>query len=133
MRSVRSRLARLEQVNRQRTAPQRLGIQYGYLETLPDDYIGPRHVVTVMQIPPEELPPAERAKPWFEWEERPGPQPVTTASHPTTRSSSRSATWRGKAVLKPRTLRPKTATDTLGSGARIHQAVMLWNGPSLLL
>ena len=31
------------------TAPQRLRIQYGYLKTLPDDYIGPRHVVTVKQ------------------------------------------------------------------------------------
>jgi hypothetical protein len=36
----------------------------------------------VKQIPPEELPPAERAKPWFEWEERPGPEPATTASRP---------------------------------------------------
>jgi len=82
MRSVRSRLARLEQVNRQRTAPQHLRIEYGNLKTLPDDYIGPRHVVMLKQIPPEELPPAERAKPWFEWEERPGPEPVTTASLP---------------------------------------------------
>ena len=49
MRSVVSRLARLERLNRLSTAPQRLRIQYGYLKTLPDDYIGPRHVVTVKQ------------------------------------------------------------------------------------
>ena len=82
MRSVVSRLARLERLNRLSTGPKRLRIQYGYLKTLPDDYIGPRHVVAVKQIPPEELPPTERAKPWFEWEERPGPEPVTTASRP---------------------------------------------------
>jgi len=93
MRSVRSRLARLEQVNRQRTAPQRLRIHYGYLKTLPDDYIGPRHLATVKQIRPQELPPAERAKPWFEWEERAGPESHRPAA-PTTKSSSRPATWR---------------------------------------
>jgi hypothetical protein len=42
MRSVVSRLARLEQLNRLSTAPKRLRIQYGYLKTLPDDYSGPR-------------------------------------------------------------------------------------------
>jgi hypothetical protein len=52
MRSVTSRLARLEQLSRLGTAPQRLRIQYGYLTTLPDDYIGPRHVVTVRRLPP---------------------------------------------------------------------------------
>jgi hypothetical protein len=62
MRSVRSRLARLEQVNRQRTVPQRLRIHYGYLKTLPDDHVGPRHTVTVRQIPPEKLPPASRTQ-----------------------------------------------------------------------
>jgi hypothetical protein len=58
-------------------APSAIRIHYGYLKTLTDDYTGPRHVVTVRQLPP-----AERAKPWFEWEERPGPEPVTTASRP---------------------------------------------------
>jgi hypothetical protein len=82
MKSVVSRLARLEQFNRLRTAPQRIRIQYGYLKTLPDDYTGPRHVVTVKQIPPEELAPAERAEAWFEWEERPGPEPASPASRP---------------------------------------------------
>ena len=80
MRSVRSRLARLEQVNRQRTAPQRLRIQYGYLKTLPDDYIGPRHVATVRQLRPG--PGAYSCQDWFEWAERPGPEPASTASYP---------------------------------------------------
>jgi len=79
MRSVVSRLARLERLNRLSTAPQRLRIQYGYLKTLPDDYAGPPHVVTMKQIPPEELPPAERAESWFDWEEQPGPGPAEDA------------------------------------------------------
>jgi len=77
-----SRLARLERLNRLRTGPQRIRIQYGNLKTLPDDYTGPRHVATKTQIPPEELPPAERAVNWFEWEERPGPGPASTATGP---------------------------------------------------
>ena len=82
MRSLVSRLARLERLNRLSTAPQRFRVQYGYLKTLPDDYIGPRHVVTVKQIPPEELPPSSRAEAWFEWEERPGPEPASNATGP---------------------------------------------------
>ena len=74
MRSVVFRLARLERLNRLRTAPRRLRIQYGYLKTLPDDYTGPRHVATVRQLPPES--PGED---WFDWEERPGPEPTTEA------------------------------------------------------
>jgi hypothetical protein len=72
-----SRLARLEQLNRLRTPPQRIRVQYGYLKTLPDDYTGPRHVVTVRQLPP-----VEPGEDWFQWEERPGPEPASTASHP---------------------------------------------------
>ena len=53
MRSVVSRLARLEQLSRLSTVPRRLRIQYGYLKTLPD-YTGPRPVVTVKQLPPVE-------------------------------------------------------------------------------
>jgi hypothetical protein len=82
MRSLVSRLARLERLNRLSTAPQRFRIQYGYLKTLPDDYTGPRHTVTVKQIPPEELPPASRAEAWFEWEERLGPEPASNATGP---------------------------------------------------
>src|ERR1017187_1931841 len=61
VRSVVSRLARLERLNRLSTAPQRLRIQYGYLKTLPDDDIGPRHVVTVKQLPPRPDEPASAA------------------------------------------------------------------------
>jgi len=52
MRSVVSRLARLEQRNRLSTTPPRMRIQYGYLKTLPDDYTGPRYAVTAKQLPP---------------------------------------------------------------------------------
>jgi hypothetical protein len=72
-----SRLARLERLNRLSTAPQRIRVQYGYLKTLPDDYTGPRHVVTVRQLPPG--PGASSAEDWFEWEERPGPRPADEA------------------------------------------------------
>jgi hypothetical protein len=58
-----------------------LRIQYGYLRTLPEDYTGPRHVVTVKEIPPEDLP-SSRAEAWFEWQERPGLEPASTASRP---------------------------------------------------
>jgi hypothetical protein len=50
MRSVVSRLARLERLDRLSTAPRRVRIQYGYLQTLPDDYSGPRHIITVRQL-----------------------------------------------------------------------------------
>ena len=73
-----SRLARLERLNRLSTTPQRLRIQYGYLKKLPDNYTGPRHVVTVRQLPPG--PGAYSGEPWFEWEERPGPDPAPNAT-----------------------------------------------------
>ena len=77
VRFVVSRLARLERLNRLSTAPQRLWIQYGYLKTLPDSYNGPRHVVTLRQLPPVE--PGEN---WFQWEEHPGPEPASHATGP---------------------------------------------------
>jgi hypothetical protein len=80
VRSVVSRLARLERLNRLSTGPQRLRIQYGYLKKLPDDYTGPRHVVTVRQLPPG--PGAYSGEDWFEWEERPGPEPASNATSP---------------------------------------------------
>ena len=55
MRSVVSRLAGLERLNRLSTAPPRLRIQYGYLEPGED---------------------------WYKWEERPGPETVSMASGP---------------------------------------------------
>ena len=54
----------------------------GWLHIIREGYTGPRRVVTVKQIPPEELAPAERAEAWFEWEERPGPEPASPASRP---------------------------------------------------
>ena len=77
MRSVTSRLARLERLDRLSTAPRRFRVQWGYLKTLPDDYVGPRHVATVRQLPP-----VERGEGWYEWEERPGPEPVSNATGP---------------------------------------------------
>ena len=62
VRSVVSRLARLERLNRLTKAPQRLRIQYGYVQTLPDDYTGPRHVVTVKRLPS-----GSGGENWFEW------------------------------------------------------------------
>jgi hypothetical protein len=52
MRSIVSRLARLERQQADH-APHRIVIQYGYLKELPASYSGPRHVVTIRQIPPE--------------------------------------------------------------------------------
>ena|ERR1039458_5923508 len=72
-----SRLARLERLNRLSTAPQRLRIEYGYLKTLPDDYAGRRHVVTLRRLPLG--PGAYSGEDWFEWEERPGPGPAEDA------------------------------------------------------
>jgi hypothetical protein len=77
MRSVVSRLARLERLNRPSTAPRRLRIQYGYLRTLADDYTGPRHVVSVRQLPPG--PGAYSDDEWFEWEEQPRLGPAEVA------------------------------------------------------
>jgi hypothetical protein len=80
MRSVVSRLARLERLNRLSAAPQRLRIQYGYLKALPDDYTGPRHTVTLKRLPPE--PGAYSGEDWFEWEDRRGPEPASPTSRP---------------------------------------------------
>ena len=67
------RLRRLE--NRQAAHDRRIIIQYGHLKTLPREYTGPRHTVTVRELPPDEL-----GRPWFEWEERPGPGPEPDAA-----------------------------------------------------
>jgi len=87
MRSVVSRLARLERLNQLSTVggrlrglgakPQRLRIQYGDLKTLPDGYPGPRHTVTVTQLPP-----GPGGEDRFGWEERPGPEPDSNATGP---------------------------------------------------
>jgi hypothetical protein len=72
-------LARLEPFNRLSIAPRRLRIEYGYLRALPDDFAGPRHVVTVRQLPPG--PGACSADDWFEWEERAVPGPLEDADY----------------------------------------------------
>jgi hypothetical protein len=56
---------------------QRLRIQWGYLKKLPDDYVGLHHTVTVKQLPP-----GPGDEDWYEWEERPGPEPVSNATGP---------------------------------------------------
>ena len=72
MRSLLSRLARLEQQPQIRPQHQKITVQYGNLKQLPEDYIGPRHMIAVKQISPES-PGGE----WFEWEERPGLGPAS--------------------------------------------------------
>ena len=46
-------------------------VRYGWLATLPADYVGERHIVT-LNCEPTASPRFE----WCEWEERPGPAPV---------------------------------------------------------
>jgi hypothetical protein len=75
VRSVASRLARLERENRLRRAPRCLRLEYGNLKTLPDGYTGPRHTVTVRQLPAD-----SEGHDWFDWEERPGPAPAANAT-----------------------------------------------------
>jgi len=65
-----------------RVTRQTTEMSYSYLKTLPDDYTGQRHVVAVRRIPPEELPAAEPSQNWFDWEERPGPEPASNATGP---------------------------------------------------
>ena len=62
-----TRLERLEAA----LAPQLVSlVRYGWLATLPADYVEERHVVTVKRVPTGS-PHFE----WCEWEERPGPAP----------------------------------------------------------
>ena len=67
--ALRSRLERLE-VRVEPKKPQ--FFRSGYLKTLPADYVGERHVVTVKRKPAE----APGEVEWCEFEERPGPAPV---------------------------------------------------------
>ena len=57
------RLQRLEEVRATEHRP--LELQFGYLEKLPPDYTGERHVVTRGRLPDGN----------YQWEERPGPRP----------------------------------------------------------
>jgi hypothetical protein len=142
MRSLVSRLARLERLNRLSTAPKRLRIQYGYLKTLPEDYTGPRHVVTVKEIPPEDLPPSSRAEAWFEWQERPGLEPASDATGPNDDFVIQVCYVEAKGLhgcyeqigrgpsLKLRQLAGRTATDMNDNAVcRLVNGQAFWNGP----
>jgi hypothetical protein len=66
MRSLLTRLKRLEHVRAAERLPQ-IEVQIGhYVKQLPPEYVGERHVVTVDQLPDGE----------YQWEERPGPAPA---------------------------------------------------------
>ena len=53
-------------------APQMVSlVRYGWLATLPADYVGERHILT-LNCEPTASPRFE----WCEWEERPGRAPV---------------------------------------------------------
>jgi hypothetical protein len=62
-------LSRLQRLEAQQALSQPCLIQYGWLNRLPDDYVGERHVVTVKREPTG--PNLE----WCQFEERPGPAP----------------------------------------------------------
>jgi hypothetical protein len=67
MRTILGRLKRLEQVRsvEQRNGP--LTIEFGYvIKRLPQEYSGPRHLVTLGQLPDGK----------HQWEECPGPSPI---------------------------------------------------------
>lgn len=64
------RLTRLERLEATLAPKQVPRLCYGWLATLPADYVGQRHVVTV-EAEPTRAPRIE----WYEWEERPGPVP----------------------------------------------------------
>jgi hypothetical protein len=66
-RALLARLERLEVALAPKLVPL---IRYGWLATLPTDYVGERHIVIVKQEPTGS-PHFE----WYEWEERPGPAP----------------------------------------------------------
>jgi hypothetical protein len=59
-----ARLKRLEQVRLADSRPPEF--QIGYLEKLPPDYTGDRHIVTISRDPDGK----------YRWEERPGPAPA---------------------------------------------------------
>jgi hypothetical protein len=61
MRSLLTRLKRLEHVRATQRQPQ-IELQIGYLKTLPPEYAGERHMVTLGRHPDGK----------YQWEERPG-------------------------------------------------------------
>ena len=75
MRAIARRLRRLENRNALSPAAQRFRVQFGYLKTLPDDYTGPRHTVTVRQLAAD-----SEGHDRFDWEEQPGLAPAANAT-----------------------------------------------------
>ena len=71
MRSLVARLERLEQREAQAQACKNVRLLVGHLKQLPADYTGERHVAIVGKLP-ESPPNAD----WYEFEERPGPEPA---------------------------------------------------------
>ena len=72
MRSLASRLARLERMEVRTSGRCGRIVQLGrVIKRLPADFVGPRHLVAVNQLPPD-----SGGHPWFEWEERPEPAPA---------------------------------------------------------
>jgi hypothetical protein len=65
MRSLLTRLKRLEEVRAGEQRHRPLQLEFGYLKELPPEYAGPRHTATVGRF----------ANGYFKWEERPGPPP----------------------------------------------------------
>jgi len=71
------RLRRLEEQLRPIVAERQITVQCGNLRRLPADYSGQRHVVTTKHPPADST-----GRIWFEWEERPGPEPKSDADGP---------------------------------------------------
>jgi hypothetical protein len=65
MKSLLTRLKRLEQIRDVDLGNRRPEVQLGCMKKLPPEYTGERHVVTVGQLPNGH----------YQWEERPGPAP----------------------------------------------------------
>jgi hypothetical protein len=65
VKSLLTRLKRLEQVRDLDSGKRRLKVQLGYMKKLPPEYTGERHIVTVGQLPNGH----------YQWEERRGPAP----------------------------------------------------------
>jgi hypothetical protein len=65
MRSLLTRLKRLEDVRAGEQRHRPLQLEFGYLKKLPPEYTGPRHTATVGRL----------ANGYFKWEERPGLPP----------------------------------------------------------
>lgn len=73
MRAITRRVHRLEEQLRPALGNRPIRIECGNLKTLPEDFTGPRHIVTVREPSPD-------SGALFEWEERPGAGPAEDAN-----------------------------------------------------